>query len=1211
MDEKRLELDREERDRGCVTDGRHRRLYRRRTTRCDGRIWIFLILGFLMVVFGVIIGGMYLNIRALTESLQYTEVLPTYVTAVTVLASGFFIFLLFWKRLPCLVFVCVLVCVTTSLLCAVAAILTGTHVIQPIEAFIHCTYYDSLKECHCVSPYRRALLDLQHSPLNPANYVFHSTSNCNSIQTTLLHMLYALTVTYAAAFVTSVVSVILALLVLRMERIRRGVFEDDTYEEIFTVSNSSTPLTSDSDNDNNFCLPPFNDAILNDSSRLPESRSNASVIRRCRSFTQPRFFDTTEESIDDAHLPKVQPTAEVDSGNADGEVRSGGKLKENRRRHRRAVTLHNLDTRQLMMILSLHMRYLQENEAAKSQGHIDTQRVEEMEAKERIKRALTPQPAHQYRRYFSQDDSASQTRIVRSHTPQPYHERRSQSHDETSSPSYVIRSHTPQPYRPRNNRDDYNQQNYENTFDPAEFVQQLRQQKLASDVQNQQREASPPPPPPPPPHGREKLCHVPQIYENVLDTIDVSSQCGSESSECPVRRVSVKSKQKTKKQSGESLLSCKSLRAIQPLPMEISPNNYDEIDDLSSCTSETPNHQIYQNQDECEHLNRPMKSSASSCQPVKSSVSSHQPMTSSASCYQPMKSSVSSHRPIIKVDPPCVPPPPPVNEVDSSSLSFHQPIGKEDSKPRHRPINTADSSYSASRQPINTADPSYSASRQPINTADPLPLSSDLPITEVDPYAPYPNTRRHCKEELTGRPIQITNSSSGGCCFENNLSQRLKTASDHLHPIQTDIRGHLLDRCQTPSRPKSYINAVDQTLSARPVEGNTTHLEDSRRVPTDGQTEPLDSEGYLRMDINSRSPPVAIDIYAQPVKKARKNKKDKNRERPSNREEVVSQSDADTHSGELETRRGKKKPTFSGERSAFRAVCRHGTFEPIDDPYSVDQPIMTHHSSPQPMTLDCTRDVMCSYSIDQPMESSHSSNQPMGSSHSSSSKPRRLIGASHRHANETDYDSVYPVFEKSPQIAYAPPPYSPPPSYTDVFTGSRDGSQHSLLSASNTTTTTASGANSDSDSHQLDWANDGPGNGQLQEQFYENNPHMQKRAAAQTCPGKREHSHPVRSDCPAQPGFPTRPGFPVKLGQNYPSSPGENCPGENCARCDSGDLQFDESQYVVNLPPPPTARAGGLVGGKLHFTNGHLYCDQTTCSETADDSDADAMETVI
>ena len=84
MEEKRLELDREEQEHACGSGSLRRRVYRNRKSRCDGRIWIFLILGFMMIVFGVVIGGMYLNIRALTESLQYTEVLPTYVTALAV-----------------------------------------------------------------------------------------------------------------------------------------------------------------------------------------------------------------------------------------------------------------------------------------------------------------------------------------------------------------------------------------------------------------------------------------------------------------------------------------------------------------------------------------------------------------------------------------------------------------------------------------------------------------------------------------------------------------------------------------------------------------------------------------------------------------------------------------------------------------------------------------------------------------------------------------------------------------------------------------------------------------------------------------------------------------------------------------------------------------------------------------------------------------------
>ena len=968
------------------------------------------------------------------------------------------------------------------------------------------------------------------------------------------------------------------------------------------------------------------------------------MIRRCRSFTQPRFFDSTEESTEDAHLPKTQARAE-DKRTTESELKTGGKLKENRRRHRRAVTLHNLDTRQLMMILSLHMRYLQENEAAKSQGNIDTERQEEMEAKQRMRRALTPQPS-QYRRYFSQDDSASQARIVRSHTPQPCHERRSQSQDETSSSSYVVRSHTPQPQRRGQSQDDETasssyvvrshtpqphherrsqsqdddtasssyvvrshtpqphherrsqsqdntssssyvvrshtpqpyqtrsnitggQLNYENTFDPAEFVQLMREQKSARGVRPHQREATPP---------KQLVSGVQgQIYENVLDATDVSSQCGSESSDCPMQQVAARAKQKTKKPSAptvgtESSASGKSVRAKRSPVRETSPNNYDEIDDLSSCTSETPNHQIYQNQEECEHLNQPMKSSlppvmssassnrpikssvslhrpmessGSSNQPTNSSVSSHQPMKSSISSRQPIKSSVSSHRPIIKVDPPRVPPHPSFNENDSS-CSFYQQIGQGDSK-----------STPSHQRP--TADLNYNTPHLPIPETDPLPQCSNSPILELDPYAPYPSSRSRKENATKGKPIQITNSSSGRG-FETSLSQRLKDASDHLHPIQTDIRGHLLDRCQTPSRPKSYINAVDQSLS-QPVEENLMDVGkcpeiDGSGLPTGAHTEPFDSEGYLRMDMNSRSPAVPGDIYAQPVKKPRKNKKAKNRERLPPRE-GISESDMEMIA-KLEKRK-QNKPPFSGEGSAFRAVCRHHTFEPIDDPYYVDQPIISRHSSQQSLRQREENNIVCSYSIDQPMESSHSSRHR-----------KRLAGPQEQHVNQTDYDCVYPVFEKSQHTAYAPPPYSPPPSYTEVFTGSRDGSQHSLP--------TTMSSNSDSDFYQHDTAKSGP-RLVLQEQFYENNPHIQRGGAVLSCPPNQGHSLPVRPNCTGKADPRASPGFPVRLDaeENVLGSP-----RPNWVRYDSGDAQFDEYQrVVVDLP------------------------------KTTDDSDADAMETVI
>ena len=41
-------------------------------------------LGALVEVLGLVVGGMYLNVRSLTTSLQHTEILPTYVPVATV-----------------------------------------------------------------------------------------------------------------------------------------------------------------------------------------------------------------------------------------------------------------------------------------------------------------------------------------------------------------------------------------------------------------------------------------------------------------------------------------------------------------------------------------------------------------------------------------------------------------------------------------------------------------------------------------------------------------------------------------------------------------------------------------------------------------------------------------------------------------------------------------------------------------------------------------------------------------------------------------------------------------------------------------------------------------------------------------------------------------------------------------------------------------------
>lgn len=82
-----------------------------------------------------------------------------------------------------------------------------------------------------------------------------------------------------------------------------------------------------------------------------------------------------------------------------------GKLKDHRRKGKRAATVHTLDTDQLLLILNLQMRYLQETSEQQANNTNNT-----INASAGSRRAITPQPV-------SQRPSIPQK--VRSHTPQP------------------------------------------------------------------------------------------------------------------------------------------------------------------------------------------------------------------------------------------------------------------------------------------------------------------------------------------------------------------------------------------------------------------------------------------------------------------------------------------------------------------------------------------------------------------------------------------------------------------------------------------------------------------------------------------------------------------------------------------------------------------------------------------------------------------------
>ena len=51
---------------------------------CIGRVWIFLLLGVMLIILGLVVIGVYLNIQMTTTSTVYTEVFPIYINAIVV-----------------------------------------------------------------------------------------------------------------------------------------------------------------------------------------------------------------------------------------------------------------------------------------------------------------------------------------------------------------------------------------------------------------------------------------------------------------------------------------------------------------------------------------------------------------------------------------------------------------------------------------------------------------------------------------------------------------------------------------------------------------------------------------------------------------------------------------------------------------------------------------------------------------------------------------------------------------------------------------------------------------------------------------------------------------------------------------------------------------------------------------------------------------------
>ena len=170
-----------------------------------------------------------------------------------------------------------------------------------------------------------------------------------------------------------------------------------------SLTAQKTPLTSrirsQSSNDT------LNSDKLRTSRRSSKSGSKSrdqDAANRRNSLTFAKRLSRSCDSLDTSGQGQGD-SKNLDFGTSQSDGQKAGKLKAHRRKGRRAVTLHNLDTKQLMLILNLQMRYLEETKQYHSQ--------KDLKNLASPRRAITPQP------------SSHQPKIpqnIRSHTPQPY-----------------------------------------------------------------------------------------------------------------------------------------------------------------------------------------------------------------------------------------------------------------------------------------------------------------------------------------------------------------------------------------------------------------------------------------------------------------------------------------------------------------------------------------------------------------------------------------------------------------------------------------------------------------------------------------------------------------------------------------------------------------------------------------------------------------------
>ncbi|KAK3795261.1 hypothetical protein RRG08_055824 [Elysia crispata] len=227
--------------------------------------------------------------------------------------AGVSILLLFCRRFKILIYTAVTLCCVSTLLSAVTAVLTGTHVVHPLLSVSKCVFIRAQRMCRCVTRFERDGLLLEEVSKGDVAYLrMEGVSSCGDVQDVLPGLLSTMIGVYGVLVLLGVVAAVIAILVYRTERHRKFLLQNAGYEDTYSSPSNQASASSASSSSENFSehhvMLPMSSSSGNTNNN---NNSSSSAARQANSIRAANIYTNANATDDDLDDDNVMTTNNV------------------------------------------------------------------------------------------------------------------------------------------------------------------------------------------------------------------------------------------------------------------------------------------------------------------------------------------------------------------------------------------------------------------------------------------------------------------------------------------------------------------------------------------------------------------------------------------------------------------------------------------------------------------------------------------------------------------------------------------------------------------------------------------------------------------------------------------------------------------------------------------------------------------------------------